>query len=103
MTQTGDTNTENNVTTATAKHHPVRVPRHKPPSQPRTSILPRLLTDMSLPLQLLSVVLRVGKERGDVQHHLPVLERVVDGLLSGLTVLGVQAAPVSGGRGREGS
>lgn len=51
-----------------------------------------VVADVPLALQLLRVVLRVGQQRGHVEHDLLLAEHFVDALFARLPVQGIQAA-----------
>ena len=54
-----------------------------------------VVTDVTLPLQLLRIVLRVRKQRRHVEHDFPVTERVVNRLDSRLSELCVQSSSIT--------
>ena len=60
-----------------------------------------VVADVALALQLLRICLRVGEQRGHVEHDLLALMLGVHAVLSGLAELGVQAAPVAAVLGEE--
>ena len=55
---------------------------------------PAGFTDMTLPLQLLGVVVRVGQQGSHVEHDLAIAKRLVQRLLARLTKLSVQTTSV---------
>lgn len=54
-----------------------------------------VVADVSFPLQLLRIVVRVWEQRRHVEHNLSFLKHLVDCRVAGVSVLDVQTAPVA--------